>query len=84
MILFQKDSAPAFIDKYFYYKQRRWSNLPQVDWNQEPNREDKPINITSPFVYTAPQQEHIEEQQGEQIAENYEDNITANTSMKRH
>ncbi|MED3861129.1 VirD4-like conjugal transfer protein, CD1115 family [Priestia megaterium] len=74
LILFQKGSAPAFIDKYFYYKQKRWSNLPQADWNQEPNREDKPINIASPFVYSVPQPEHIEQQQDEQITEHYEDN----------
>lgn len=68
LILFQKGSAPAFIDKYFYYKQKRWSDLPEADWRQEPNREDKQVTTFSPFVSTAPQDEHMNEQQ-EQIAE---------------
>jgi type IV secretion system protein VirD4 len=65
LILFQKGEDPAFIDKYFYYEQKRWKNIQQTSWNDEPNRIDEPLSIFSPSIPSAPfiaEQEWKEEQ----------------------
>lgn len=62
LILIQKGQPPAFLDKYFFFEQKKWENIKQTNWADEPNRKfQEVINIAPKPVI-----EEFEEEKEEQ------------------
>ncbi|MEH7454297.1 VirD4-like conjugal transfer protein, CD1115 family, partial [Gottfriedia acidiceleris] len=67
LILIQKGQPPAFLDKYFFFEQKRWENLKQTNWADEPNKLFKPVVECIPNLVTPELQEEIKEVIEEEI-----------------
>lgn len=54
VIVFQRGKYPMILDKHFYFKQKKWSNLPKANWFKdiEP-RIDPKLKIINPFAIEA-------------------------------
>lgn len=62
LILIQKGQPPAFLDKFFFFEQKKWQNIKQTNWADEPNRKSQEIiNIVPDPVI-----DEIEEEKEEQ------------------
>lgn len=55
MILFQTNSDPVYMDKYFWFKQDRWKDVVETSWTHEKNRESFEVQ------YFKPEKEFYEE-----------------------
>ena len=50
VIIFQRGKKPMLLQKHFYFKQQKWSNIPKVNWyNEIKPRIDGKIKLIDPF-----------------------------------
>lgn len=51
LIVFQRGKNPSMLNKYFYFKQKKWQDIKKTNWvNDIPLRENKSIKLFDPNV----------------------------------
>ncbi|MDD9309786.1 type IV secretory system conjugative DNA transfer family protein [Cytobacillus firmus] len=73
VIVFQRGRYPMMLDKHFYFKQKKWANLPKLNWYKEIEpRIDPKIKLIDPFAIreaAATVQADVSEEKSNYIAE---------------